>query len=412
MMRAGPVRPPAECAIAWHPAPRAVPGVRTESPDAGAEAVSGGPHAAAQRAARAWHGAAMRWFRHAGKAPPRPEVNPDADTPRLAQLKQKPETWVLLSRKARVWQDLPGGPSYRPHLVLVLNGASRAILKSNLLDAAPETDDLEAVLKQAMLRPVPFTGGPRRPTEVQMDDAEQVAALTSRLAPLGVRCKYAACPPRIEGVRAKLERQMIGEPPIPGLLSVRGATEPRIRRLFELAAAYHAQAPWRFLSDFHPLEIRCPAASEPRYAIVMGSGREVYGLSVYDNAQDLATVFATGSRAAMKMSWLVLIFEEPRAISCYDLDDQERHGWPVAGPQAFPLVGRATRRGQLVVPNPEDLAWLDGALAALVVHFTGARSTRGLYPVHREITVTTLDGPRDVMIGTPQDSGRWHTDER
>ncbi len=326
----------------------------------------------------------------------------DHDTlARIRKLKQKPETWVVLRRKARFWVDPDEGESYRPYLVFVATPDGH-FMKSTILDTPADTADVLDTVHQAMLRPLRFSGGARRPTKVQSDDAALVEALTPPLAALDVRCALGPVPSRLDQQATKIEHHMVKGPLPLGLMSVAGATHPRIRRLYELAAEYYSCAPWRFLTDAHPLAIHNPAEAEPRYGVVMGSGREVFGLAVYDSLRDLGLLYtAKGNRSIYRrMTWLALIFEVPRAMSCYDLDDLERYDWPVAGPSAYPMIGRTTRRGRLTVPDPDDITWLEGALAALVLHLKPARR-RPPYPVEETLSVETLDGPRQVRLVTP-----------
>jgi hypothetical protein len=72
-------------------------------------------------------------------------------------------------------------------------------------------------------------------------------------------------------------------------------------------------APWRWLTDHHPLAIRYRPEDAPRYAVVMGSGGEVLGLAVYDTLADLQRIYQSPlspKQLTQIVTWFVLFFEE------------------------------------------------------------------------------------------------------
>jgi len=322
---------------------------------------------------------------------------------KVQALGQTDEVWGVIARRARMWRDPDDAPPYRPYMVLVGPAGSRQVLRSEIFEAPPGAEDVEATLLHAMRHPALFTGRPRRPAIVESDDEALVAALTPRLARVGVRCRYRAALLELDRSRADLERGMVGAP-IPGLLSVPGVTEPRARRLFALAAEYYERAPWRYLGDMLPIEIRYPPDAAPRFGVVMGAAGEVFGLSVTDTEADLALMFArrSGPPPFARISWTVLIFEVPRAMTFDDLDDLERYGWEVAGPEAYPMFGRTDRRGRLVPPRPDDVSWYEAALAALVEVLPAGSARPGRppfdLPYERTVDVTTPAGPGRVDL--------------
>lgn len=319
----------------------------------------------------------------------------------LRGLRQTHETWQLFLRLARIWVDEDDGHSYRPIYCQVGLPGVGTILQSEFLPEGPmDPEALRGLLFKAMQRPLSFSGGPRRPAVVEVNDEALLLYLLPHLAEIGVRGVYRSSMPMLAKVADKLERQMVRATPPPGLLAVKGATPESVGRIIGLAAEYHRLAPWRYFSDAHPIEIRNPAEGPPRYGVVMGSGGEVYGLAVYDSAKDLAKLLRLGNRPTIfrEMSWLALIFEVPRAISCEDLDDIERYGWPVNGPRAYPLLGRTDPKGQLILPTPRDLAWLEGTLAALVEQFTYTARRKPTYPFERRLRVETADGEMEVAL--------------
>jgi len=188
---------------------------------------------------------------------------------RLQALRQVDEVWGVIARRARGWVDPDDAPPYRPHIIVVGIAGSRQVLRRTLVDDPPGAGEVEATLLAAMSHPALFTGRSRRPAIVESDDEALVAALTPRLARIGVRCRYRSALLELDRARADLERRMVGAP-TPGLLSVPGVTEPQARRLFALAAEYHARAP---RLPQRPPSDRDPLPAGRRAALRRGHGQ-------------------------------------------------------------------------------------------------------------------------------------------
>jgi hypothetical protein len=298
-----------------------------------------------------------------------------ADKPQLPallakakRLRQTDETWEFASPLARVWVTPRQGADYRPYLSLVVNTEGRALI-SKTQQQRPDADQMVGILLQAMIRPGLGAGRPRRPQVIHLDDAEASSALAPALAELDIRCEHRVALPTLNRTRQFVEQGFRGGDLIPGLLTVAGVTPPLVKHLYELAAEYYKAAPWQWLGDHDPMVIAYPPQAEPRYAIVMGSGGEIFGLSVYDTIEDLRRIFCRdlSQRQLMQQAcWLVLFFEVPMAMSFDDLDAILQYDWPVVNERAYPIFGRTTPDGQLEPPTKADLLWLEGVLSGLL----------------------------------------------
>jgi len=284
------------------------------------------------------------------------------------RLRQTEEIWEFASPLARVWITPKRDAAYRPYLFLVVSTEGRVVFSKNQRQR-PDADQMLEVLLRTMIRPGLMAGRPRRPKTVHLDDADVVSALTPTLAQLDIRCEHRASLPTLERTRQFLERGFTEIEPIPGLLTVSGVTPPLVQHLYELAAEYYEMAPWHWLGDHDPMVIAYPPKSDPRYGIVMGSGGEVFGLSVYDHVEDLRLTFRQSLpqwELMQRASWLVLFFEQPMAMSFDDLDAILQYDWPVVNEQAYPVFGRTTSDGRLMPPSLNDLVWLEGVLSGLL----------------------------------------------
>ncbi|NJR70886.1 MAG: hypothetical protein HC771_21300, partial [Synechococcales cyanobacterium CRU_2_2] len=204
-----------------------------------------------------------------------------------------------------------------------------------------------------------------------------------------------------------LEKQMNrGQDLFPGLLSISTVTPPLVQHLYQLAADFHQVAPWRTLSDLHPIEICHPPTAKPRYAVVMGSGGEIFGLAVYDSLKDLKRIYnqpfelqPTGPRS----SCLMLYFDEAIAMAFDDLDDAAKYDWPIANETAYPVFVRSTPQDTLTTPSAADLFWLEGALEGILTYYNHHQEMeRGrVKPADLTLPINTLGAKTQLKLRLP-----------
>jgi Domain of unknown function (DUF6930) len=317
-------------------------------------------------------------------------------------LPQHDEYWAATSRLARMWITPKRASPYRPYITLVLSQHGK-IVSSHVLAHPPTADVLLEELLRAMRRPAWGAGRARRPTRMYLDNAEHVAALTPLLNACHIQCVYRYALPMAAEVMVEMETQIGKYKPLPGLVSIPAVTPQMLEHLYHLAAQFYRAAPWRWLNDHHPFAIQCPPEDAPRYAMVMGSGREVFGLAVYDRLEDVRLLFTSpvSPRQLARMStWCVLFFEEAPAVSFEDLDAITAHDWPVAAPHAYPVFGRTTADQEIALPTKADLLWMEGALGALLAYLDAQREVdqgQG-QPAALTVSVPRVDGEAHVHL--------------
>lgn len=334
---------------------------------------------------------------------------------RLRRLKQTDDIWEGTIRLARAWITPKNEEPFRPWLVAVVDKKG-PMLVSKLSDDPPTNDAVWDAISRAMRRPMIGAGRPRRPAVIHIDHEEHVKALAPKLEAIGVRCEFRQNLPVLTESLVSMEQWMNrGQEPLPGLITLPGMTPPLLEHLYAAAAEFYEAAPWRILNDLHPIEIRYPSDASERYAVVMGSGGEIYGLSVQDSLDDLQWMLQDLAPEDLPhdMSWVGLIFEEAPAMSYDDLDAIARYGWPMPDKGAYPLIYRTGQEKQLKSPTRQDLLWLAGALPACVMYFKKhLRHSRGVVrPVELTLEVSVLGSTEEVYLRVPAFSTRQEAQE-
>jgi len=319
------------------------------------------------------------------------------------RLRQNDATWLCTARRARTWITPRDRPPYRPYAVLVLEQEKELIRRIELEDEQPTPDVVMEALLKAMLRPILGSGRRVRPARVSLDDADLVESLKPRLAEIDIRCDHRPSLPLADAALREMEVQMTKQEPIPGLLSVPGVTEPLVRELFAAAAQYYRQAPWRWIGNASPIEVRYPPDGRARYAVVLGSGGESFGLSLYESVDDLRIVFSSvePEQTTEQVSWFSLDFDEATVMPFDDLDAMEKHGWPVAGEKAYPLAIKAIPPGEWHVPSASEIAWLAAALRA-IPHFVTEHLPAGRgQPPEARYALPPVHGGQQIALRYP-----------
>ena len=284
------------------------------------------------------------------------------------RLKRREETWFASRRRAHAWVAPSQGRPYRPYTILTVEPKRGRIRRVEVKGDSATSEDVLLSLLGAMNCPIPGSGGRYRPARIVLDDHALVEALTPALAQVEVRCDYQATLSLVDDALREMAVRRYKRELIPGLLSVRGATVPLIGELFAAAAEFYRQAPWERLDNKSPIKVRYPSTGRARYALVLGSGRETFGLSLYESLEDIYLVYSGigVEEIAERISYFSLIFEEPTAMSFYDLDAIERYDWPVAAESAYPIALKFIPGGdETLVPNAAELAWLAAALRTI-----------------------------------------------
>jgi hypothetical protein len=318
---------------------------------------------------------------------------------RARKLAQHDETWECGVWVARHWivesRQLP----YRPYIFLL--SADCGVPRIDLSHPPYTPAELQEQLLRAILKPAHGTLTARRPTRLRCADAAIVQQLAPVLARLGITREVHDASAAWRQHQRAFERTLNrGKEPLAGLASIPGASLAVQAHFYALAAVFYDLHPWRVLTDAYPLELRCPITSSPRYGVVMGSGGEIFGLAVYDTEAHARAIYDAVPPESSPA--LVLFYDVPTAMSFEDLDAIAEHGYPVAAPNAYPVLGRSSS-DTILQPSLSDLVWMEGALAALVLYLSDhlLMAGRRVLPAELTLTVDATSGPITVGVRLP-----------
>ncbi len=322
---------------------------------------------------------------------------------KVKRLRQTDEVWESTIQRTRIWIAPDDQPPYRPYVILTVSRTGQ-IAGSDLVDDVPTPDQLLNALARAMYYPVWGGGGKRRPAAIYVDDKALVEALTPRLQEIGVRCEYRRTLREARQALVSMGQFMGEEDPIPGLLKLPGVTPHLVKGLFEAAAFFYREVPWRWIDDSRPIEVRYPSDGPARYAVVMGHGGEAYGLAVYNSPDELSEMYSETppDQLLERMQWTAVLFGEAMEMPFDDLDDMEKYGWPVEGELAYPLPVRFTRSGP-ARPSKSELLWFEAALLAIPVFVRERmRADEGIFlPSEDVLNVAMADGDARIHLRYP-----------
>ena len=323
---------------------------------------------------------------------------------KVHRLRQTDEVWESSVRRMRAWITPRNQAPYRPYVVLAVSSAGK-VVGSDVVEDMPGPDRVLNTIAKAMRRPALGSGRKRRPAVIYLDDKALIESLAPRLQEVGVRCEYRHTLREIEEALLSMEQFMTRREPIPGLLKSPGVTPFLVKGLFEAAAFFYREAPWRWIDDSRPIEVRYPLDGRLRYAVVMGHGGETYGLAAYDSPDELREVYngVAPDKLTGQMRWSSLLFCEVTDVPFDDLDDMEKYGWPVAGELAYPIPLRVTRSGRPVRPGKSELLWFEAALLAVPTFVQEYMRAGGEFPRPAEatLTVTMADGEDNIQLRYP-----------
>jgi hypothetical protein len=321
------------------------------------------------------------------------------DRERLGRLPQAFDVWQLGARQLDATVRTADG-EVRPWMTGVFSSTEGLVLAFELTQEQPSPAQAWQLLLRSIQKPE--AGEPHRPTEVQLAEGSGWAeALRPSLDALGVDC---ATVPALDGLGALLD-ELSGQLASQGgtaLLDMPGVTPDAVGGLFDAAAIFYRQAPWKKTGE-RPIRIECERfESGPWYAVVLGQGGMTSGLVLYDDLATLLRIQQGGlheEESARQTAALAVVFGEQEDLPPQDVAAAEHHGWPVAAPDAYPSVYRMEPGLSMRPPLAWEVELLEGSLRA-VPEFV-RKKTRRVAPL--SLTVPTAGGGLPLVLSWAAD---------
>ena len=326
----------------------------------------------------------------AGSSPPAVAATPEE---LLALPRESDDVWQADARPMPAWITGDGQP-YRPWMGIVISHENNLVLAHQLAPDHPPAAWMWDVVAQAMRQPT--ASSPHRPGVVEVNSAELFDALRPRLEAAGVRCEFRERLEHLDFVLDEMAKHMHGPNEPPSLLDVPGVEPEQVGSFYEAAADYYRKRPWQKVAGDTIIKVECDRfQSGPWYAVVMGQSGVQQGVAIYEDLASLRTMMTgdgTDEDNARGMSGLSLMFSEAFDLSTRDVDAAQRNGWPVAGPEAYPLVLRVNPGMAIRPPLAWELHLLEGCLRTIPA-FVSEKAGPA------ETTVPTASGDLTLRLG-------------
>lgn len=273
--------------------------------------------------------------------------------------------WQMDERRLSVWITEDGLPD-RPWASIVTNRSADLILQQDLEMSPPSQESVWRTLMSAMLGPM--TMDPHLPREVQVGNQQFCDWLTPYLEPLNVACVVCEELDMVDFIFTEMERGLEDPDQMPAMVDTPGVTAKHVAGVFEAAAAYYQASPWRDIPGDRPIRVQCDQfTTDTWYAVVMGQSGMTLGLALYEDLDALKAILADEKDSERRNAGLSVMYGEQFAIAIRDLDAAERNNWPVAGPEAYPMVMRVNPGMAVRPPLAWELQLLEACLRAIPV---------------------------------------------
>jgi tetratricopeptide (TPR) repeat protein len=308
---------------------------------------------------------------------------------RLADVPIEPgEIWQADIRRLAVWVTEYEAPR-RPWGALVTSCTLSLILGQKITLDEPDPEVLLDAVVVAVLSPL--LGDPHLPETIEVSSDRAYQILQPHLEPLGVEFRVVPELEHLDVVYGELEHNLTMPDQATALIDTPGVTLGHVAGLFDAAAEFYRQQPWRLAPAQRPIRIRCSRFSaDTWYVVVMGQAGMTLGLAMYEELEVLQSMLREDQGSERRQSAMSVMFGEAFEIPVRDLAAAEKHGWPVASPDAYPLIIRVNPGMAIRPPLNWELELAEACLRA-IPPFLRQRT-------HTEVTMTVPTATGDVEL--------------
>lgn len=275
------------------------------------------------------------------------------------------EVWQADIRQLKAWVSIEGQPQ-RPWMLIVANRTEQLIYATDMRETPPADWLRHGVLKAISQ---PAVGPAHRPGIIEVASEEKLAEIGAELEPHGIHCVVAERLDLLDEMVADLTDHLAGSSGPKALVDSPGITPDVLGDFFRAAADFYRRKPWRSIAGDTIIQVECEAfQSGPWFAIVMGQSGMSLGLALYEDLELLQDTIAgslSDEENSRRTSALSVTYSEAFEFAAKDLAAVEEHGWPIAGPEAYPMVMRVNPGWAVRAPLKWELALLTACLDCL-----------------------------------------------
>lgn len=264
----------------------------------------------------------------------------------VRRLPTSDETWVGGRRSMESFVLKP--EPFRPDLCVWVEQRSELVLAA--MPFNPK-EGLEAVLRslvEAMTKPM--VGGPRRPSQVRLDDPELVDQLEGALRAVGIDVR-AGTPATIDGVVDAINTAARSDADDRKLTSsyLDGGriSKNLIERFFRSTARLLRSSPWSYAEDRQVLEVHLDRWQRDQLCVsIIGSAGLDRGLLLFDSMEDFLSYYEMAEAAVLTgkpptrigVRLLSINFDRPSDLGQSCLKEVLTHGWEVESADSYPWL--------------------------------------------------------------------------
>ncbi len=290
---------------------------------------------------------ALTWLRQttAGdlRKPRKAPTGPTAAVKKqLARLGQEYGTvWQAAVTRVPSWLR-DGARLVRPWSILIVNHTDHLIIGQELVPQEPTVELLFDRLAKAMRKPL--AGKSHRPSEIQVRDEPLWNGLQIHLEEIGIDCIFRQQLEEADFILGEMKKLMRPEGQPPALVEIPTFTSAQGASFYDAAAGYFRRRPWNYLPANATIQVDCAQLREfgpgRWYAVVLGQGGQTLGLAVYSDLSDIEAIVGgcCSDHEPTRAMALSLIYGENFEIPIADCLAAEEHRWPLASPEAYPLI--------------------------------------------------------------------------
>lgn len=295
--------------------------------------------------------------------------------------------------------------AFRPDLVLWFDATRNRALAANVLAPDAPASALGEHLAIALQQ-----NAKSLPSRVRVPDQASADAIRAVL-PRGIPIEVGPTP-ELAAIAALMGDQLADEGQATSYLDQGRVPAEAVACMFREAAKLYRLVPWHALADSDVLQMDAPALGMTGACLsVLGALEQNYGVLVFDSF-DVFDEFASrpphrevSAHAIMDLGveFLSLGFERRVDVAEPMRREIAEHGWPVAGPKAYPVILPVERDGGIRSVTARDMrvaCAAAGGVAALVAHHGRALAAKVARPLVETVTIETPE-PIEVTLRFP-----------